>query len=279
MRLFLVVVITFVLFLASCKKDLAADETFFMQPGEIKVLPANKQGTGSHKITELWMYVNGKFQGAYPAGSLLPVISKGEQVKINLLAGIKNNGISDTRIFWSFYNLIEIDTLVESGKTVRRDLNFTYNPYTVFAWNEGFEGNAGYTLRKSPVSSVSFRMASAADCFEGRSVSLSLSGDSIIAQIESTSSFSLPSGSSNVYLELNYKGNEDFTVGLIGDNDQFKPALNVSAQNNWNKIYIQLSSAVSESPVSAKYRVAFRLLKRGELDPKIFLDNIKLVHL
>ncbi|NBQ48232.1 MAG: hypothetical protein EBU33_07245, partial [Sphingobacteriia bacterium] len=64
MRLFLVVVITFVLFLASCKKDLAADETFFIQPGEIKVLPANKQGTGSHKITELWMYVNGKFQGA-----------------------------------------------------------------------------------------------------------------------------------------------------------------------------------------------------------------------
>lgn len=279
MRLFLLVTITFILFLASCKKGRTADETFFIQPGQVKVIPAVKQGTGSHKITELWMYVNGKFQGAYPAGSLLPIISKGQPVKINILAGIRNNGISDTRIFWSFYNVFELDTFVEAGKTVPRDINFTYNPFTVFAWNEDFESNAGYTLRKSPVSSVSFRIADPAESFESRSISLSLSGDSIIGQIESTSSFTLPTGSSNVYLELNYKGNEDFTVGLIGDNDLFKPALNVSAQANWNKIYIQLSSAVSEAPVSSKYKVAFRLLKRGDLNPKIFLDNIKLVHL
>jgi len=279
MRFFLFVVITVSLVLASCKKDRAADETFFIKPRQIKVIPGSKQGTGSHKITDLWMYVNGKFQGAYPVGNLLPVVTNGQPVKVNILAGIRNNGISDTRIFWSFYNLFELDTFVEAGKTVERDINFSYNPFTVFAWNEDFEGNAGYTMRKSPVSSVSFRMAAPAESFEGRSISLSLSGDSIIGQIESTTSFSLPTGSSNVYLELNYKGNEDFTVGLVGDNDVFKPALNVVKQANWNKIYVQLSTAVSQEPVSTKYKVAFRLLKYGQEDPTIYLDNIKLVHL
>jgi hypothetical protein len=279
MRLFLVVGITFLLFLASCKKDRAADETFFIKPGKISVSPGPKQGTGSHKITELWMYVNGKFQGAYPAGSLLPVISNGQPVKVNLLAGIKNNGISDTRIFWSFYDVLTLDTFVAGGKTIERDFNFSYNPYTVFAWNEDFEGNAGYTLKKSLISSVSFQIAPPAESFEGRSVALSLSGDSIIGQLESTASFSLPTGSSNVYLELNYKGNEVFTVGLLGDNDVFKSALNISPQVNWNKIYIQLSTAVSEPPVSTKYKVAFRLLKRTDANALIYLDNIKLVHL
>lgn len=279
MRFYFLIVIIVSLFLASCKKDRAAAETFFIKPEKISVLPGNKQGSSSHKITDLWMYVNGKFQGAYPAGNLLPVISNGQPVKVNILAGIRNNGISDTRIFWSFYDVLELDTFVEAGKTVSRDLSFRYNPYTVFAWNEDFEGNAGYTMRKSPVSSVSFRMVNPPEAFEGKSISLSLSGDSITAQIESTSSFSLPTGSSNVYLELNYKGNEDFTVGLIGDNDQFKPALNVVKQANWNKIYIQLSTAVSEPPVSSKYKVSFRLLKRDVNNPIIYLDNIKLVYL
>jgi hypothetical protein len=225
------------------------------------------------------MYVNGKFQGAYPVGHLMPIVSKGKPVTIDIFAGIKNNGISGTRIFWPFYSLIEIDTFAKTNDVVVRNFDFNYNPSTIFAWSEDFEGLAGYTMRKSPVSSVNFRIVSGSDNFEGKSISLELSGDSVTAQIESASSFSLPTGSSNVYLELNYKGNEDFTVGLVGDNDLFKPALNVSSQDNWNKIYVQLSSAVSTSPVSNKYKVAFRLLKTGDLDPKIFLDNIKLVYI
>jgi hypothetical protein len=279
MRLFLLFVVSLFLTLASCKKNQAAEETFFLKAGQVTVHPTAKQGSGSHKITELWMYVNGKFQGAYPVGHLMPIVSKGKPVTIDIFAGIKNNGISGTRIFWPFYSLIEIDTFAKTNDVVVRNFDFNYNPSTIFAWSEDFEGLAGYTMRKSPVSSVNFRIVSGSDNFEGKSISLELSGDSVTAQIESASSFSLPTGSSNVYLELNYKGNEDFTVGLVGDNDLFKPALNVSSQDNWNKIYVQLSSAVSTSPVSNKYKVAFRLLKTGDLDPKIFLDNIKLVYI
>lgn len=279
MRLFLPIVVTTIILLASCKKKLPAEETFFMQAEQVRVVTDSKQGSGSNKITELWLYVNGQFQGAYPVGHLMPIISKGKEATIDIFAGIKNNGISGTRVHWDFYELIELDTLVQAGKTVVRNLDFKYNPYTNFDWIEDFDGTFGFSIKKSPVSSVTYRIAKPEDSFEGRSISLELSGDSITAQLESINSFSLPAGSPNVYLELDYKGNEDFTVGLVGDNDEFKPALNVAAKDTWNKIYVQLSTAVSSEPISTKYKVAFRLLKTGDLDPKIFIDNIKLLHL
>lgn len=273
------VIIVIIIGLVSCKKDKSAEETFFMRAEQVNVVPTSKQGSASHKITDLWLYVNGQFQGAYPTDALLPIVSKGKPVTINIFAGIKNNGISNTRINWNFYELFTLDTFVTSNANIVRNIDFEYNPFTTFDWLESFDGSTGFAIKKSSISSVNYRMAEPADCFEGRSIYLALSGDSVTAQIESTNSYSLPSGSSNVYLELNYKGNEDFTVGLIGDNDEFKPALNIAASESWNKIYVQLSTAVSSSPVSSKYRVAFRLLKRDDLDPKIFLDNIKLIHL
>ena len=279
MRVTLLGVIISVLALVSCKKDESAEQAFFMRADQIKVTPTTKQGSASHKITDLWLYVNGQFQGAYPANALMPIVSKGEKVNINIFAGIKNNGISNTRINWNFYDVFTLDTFVTTNTNIVRNINFNYNPYVTFAWIESFDGNAGVSLKKSPVSSNSYYYADAADCFEGRSVYLTLSGDSIISQIESTNSYSLQTGNSNVYLELNYKGNEDFAVGLIGDDGSFKGALNVAASEYWNKIYIQLSSAVSSEPVSTKYKVAFKLLKTGDLDPKIFLDNIKLVYI
>src|SRR5690606_2362582 len=130
-------------------------------------------------------------------GSLMPIISKDAPVRINIFAGIRNNGIADTRIFWQFYSLLEIDTLVESGKIIDRDFSFNYSPFAVFPWIENFEGGTtGLSMQKSPVSSVNYRITSPDQAFEGNSIELGLSGDSIVGQIESTNSFNLPTGSS-----------------------------------------------------------------------------------
>jgi len=280
MRLLLLIIVFVGLFLSSCDKNKTAEPAFFIRAGKISVNANIDQGTASHKITDLWLYVNNQFQGSYPVGNLMPIVSKGEPVQISIFAGIRNNGIADTRIFWQFYSLLEIDTLVESGKIIERDFTFNYSPFAIFPWIENFEGGtSGLSVQKSPISSVNYRITSPDQAFEGNSIELALSGDSIIGQIESTNAFELPSGSSNVYLELNYKGNEDFMVGLLGDNAVEKSALMVKAQDNWNKIYVQLSYAISAEPVSNKYKVFFRVLKREIQNPKIFLDNIKLVYI
>lgn len=279
MRIFLRVTL-FIFLITSCKKHGPADPAFFIKTSTpLVVTKKASEGSGSNKITDLFLYVNGQYQGAYPVGKLMPIVTKGEPVRINIFAGIKNNGIGQTRIAWNFYQYLQIDTLVESGKTIERPFHFNYNQYTKFKWIEDFDANAT-TIINSPISNVAYSIAAPADSYEGKSLQLEIAPNSsaIIAQVESSGTYALPVGSSDVYLELDYKCNQPFEVGLFGGSE-LKAALNVSPQANWNKIYIQLSNAVSNAPVYNSYKVYFRMLKTADNDnPKLFLDNIKLIH-
>lgn len=282
MRLFLYLALVSVnlFLLSSCKNYKPAEAAFFLKAEDISVISVSGQGSGSHKITDLWLYVNGQFKGAYPVGNSMPIVSKGEPVRINLLAGIKKNGIADTRIFSPFYAQLQLDTFVESGKTISRAFSFSYINATRFPLIENFDGS-GLTMVKSAITdtSVIFRTVGAPESFEGKSLELSMpSTNASVAQVESASSYTLPIGSANVYLELNYKSNEEFVAGLIGDSGEI-PALFIKPQDNWNKIYIELAAAVSTPPTSSKYKVYFRMLKKNAEAPKLFLDNIKLVYL
>lgn len=249
-----------------------------MKASDVRVKTLPGQGSGSHKITDLWLYVNGQFRGCYPVGNPMPIVSEGKAVTIDMFAGIKNNGISDTRIPWPFYSSITFDTLVEAGKTVERAFTFDYRASTTFTWNENFE--TSLSLTRSGNSAKGVVTAPAADSFEGKSGLLQLEGTDYYLQVESTNDFALPTGSPNVYLELNYKCNTQFEVGLIGSSTELKSAMVLNAQESWNKIYIQLATAASTSPVSSSYKVYFKMQK-AETDgetKKVFLDNIKLVY-
>ncbi len=278
MKLYFLLIVNLFL-LASCKKYKPANAAFFMKASPVRVAtnPAT-QGSGSHKITDLFLYVNGKFQGAYPVGNLMPIVTKNEKITIDVFAGIKNNGISDTRLTWIFYNHLTFDTLVENGKTIERPFTFRYDPNVKFEWLEDFDSNNGFSIRRSPISDTTFKIASAADSYEGKSVEIGLTGNAAIAQVETNIAYPLPTGSPNVYLEINYKCNQPFKIGVFGDS-QLKEALIVNPQSNWNKIYVQLANVVSNAPVFSSYRVYFRMLKTDDNpNPKLFLDNIKLIH-
>lgn len=280
MRLFLFLSLLFFIFLFfSCKKYQSAPAAFYLKSKEINVSTKANEGSGSHNITDLWLYVNGQYQGAFPVGNLMPIPTNGEKAKIDIFAGIKNNGISDTRIPYSFYQFLTFDTLIEPGITIERNVTFNYMASTNFTWTENFESN-GYTLVKSDVSEVNFSIAKAEESFEGKSMILALNDTTYIAQVESAGNgFQLPLGSSNVYLEINYKCSEEFTIGLIGDDNYQKYVITINPTSVWKKIYVQLSSAVSSQPTSSKYKVYFKMLKKTVNNPNLFLDNIKLIYL
>ncbi len=287
MRLLLFSILLVNLFLLnSCKKHVPSDAAFFIKPSSVsvKTTTANpNQGSGSHKITDLWLYVNGQFQGVYPSGNLLPIMSKGEKVKINIFGGIKNNGISNTRLYYPFYDFITLDTLVDNGKTVQIPINFKYVATATIPWIENFEiGSNGVTLIKSPNpenhTDTTWKPAAPADCFEGKSAEIGLIGAGKQAFLESSIAYPITQGSGNVYLEINYKCNERFEVGVMSGITQ-KSSLFVAPSETWNKIYIQLADAVNRSPTSTSQKVYFKLISSAETPyPKMFLDNIKLVY-
>ncbi len=271
--------------LNSCKKHVPSDAAFFIKPTTISVAAVNSgsliQGSASHKITDLWLYVNGKFQGVYPAGNLLPIISKGESTKINIFGGIKNNGISSTRLYWVFYDFITLDTLVDNGKTIEMPITFKYVASTTFTFMENFDGS-GVSLIKSPNTEnhtdTTWKYAAPADCFEIKSAEIGLTGAGKQAFLESSIPYPMPQGSANVYLEINYKCNERFEVGVMSGATP-KSTVFVSPSDTWNKIYIQLADAVNRSPNASSQKIYFKLVSTNETPyPKMFLDNIKLVY-
>jgi hypothetical protein len=277
MRISLLIVFLLPFLHTSCKDYKPAEPTFFLEPSEIRVASKSGQGTGSHGITDLWLYVNGQFSGCYPVNSRLPVISKNRQAVIQLFAGIKNNGISSTRIPWAFYDLLRIDTFAESGSSFRRPITFAYNSAVTFTWIENCDGDPGLSLVRSQVSEANPELMPQAESFEGRSVSLALTPAQVIGQIETSADFGLPRYSPNVYLELNYKSNTSFVVGVIDQDKQTRAALVINPHAEWNKIYVQLAEPVSREPESSRFKVYFRVTRQEEPNPRIYLDNIKLM--
>src|SRR4051812_12564884 len=93
--------------ISSCKKYKPAPAAFFLKPGTISIATTGTtQGTSNQKITDFYVYVDGKFQGAYQKDKTIPVVTNNKTVRLSIFAGIKNNGIKDLSITWLFYDKI-----------------------------------------------------------------------------------------------------------------------------------------------------------------------------
>lgn len=280
MRYFLLIVfIGYLLLFVSCKKYQPAPEAFFMVADNVAVSTTTAQGSGSHKISDLFLYVNGKFEGAYPVGNTMPIVSRGANAKVDIFAGIKNNGFQDLSVTWQLYDRITFDTVFPSGTNIKLPLTFKYNSNVTFLWHENFDNPVGFSLIKSANTGTTFT-ATTNNSFEGKSAELALTGNSYDeARLESAIFYNIPQGNANVYLELDYRCTQDFEVGVT-NGITLKTALVIRAKENWNKIYIQLASAVNTPPLTNSSKVYFRLIKPNDVpDARVWLDNIKLIYL
>ncbi len=282
MRSLSAIALTLLIFCACKREKYEAPAAYFLKSGTVDVTTTlTTQGSSSSKITDLWLYVNGKFQGAYPVGATLPIKSTGP-TEIVIFPGIKNNGISATRQPYEFYAPIEIDTAVDTRLTFNRNLTFKYKTGAVFHWLEDFEnfGNiGGITFTKSNISDTGFAILNNdPNVFQGsKCMYWALDGSNRLAQFQSNSMYSLPSGGAPVYLELNYKCDAPFEVGVYNGSD-FRPILTVNTSSAWNKIYAQLSFGVSTQPSYSKFGVYIKAYNANPPDvPTFYIDNLKLI--
>ncbi len=266
-----------------CNKDkLKAPAAFYLKPNTVSVKTTSVEGTTSSKITDLWLYVNGNFKGVYPTGNTLPIVSYGP-TEIKIYPGIKNNGISSTRVPYEFLEYIPIDTAVDDNTIVDRNLTFKYKSTCKFHIVEGFEGGtAGINIKKSDNSDTTFAIvqytANPSGVYEGSgSFYFGLDGNRLVGQFQSTNDqFALPAYGAPVFMELNFKCNQTFEVGVYNGYD-YHYAATVNRSDNWNKIYVNLTSAVSTNPYST-YGYYIKAIKDPDVEyPTFFIDNIKII--
>lgn len=268
-------------FIFSCKKTFKpATPAFFITCNEASVITTTAQGYASDNITDLWLYTNGKFRGAYPVGSKMPVMIEDGRSVVEVYAGIKNNGISETRKNWLLYQQVKLDTTVAAGTNFVRNFAFAYSAGAKFPWVETFQG-PGATMLRSPISDTTFKTHTSDEhVFEGgKSIELGLSGSALIAQIETASSYTLPLNSGEIYLELDFKSNCEFLVGT-STNGVYYEALTITPKDNWHHVYVQLSESVNMDKSTSLKKVFIKIRRDANIaEQKIYLDNLKLVYL
>ena len=242
----------------------------------------SQEGSNSQKITEAWVYIDEQQIGVFELPATFPVLYSGKH-KIKIFAGVKMNGIAATRIYYPFYKPYEqeIDLELTKTDTIRATVN--YYPNTQFTFLEDFEA-AGIKLEKTSLSDTGiYQVGGSNVVFEGN-----YSGGIFFDQNHTNASISslylnpfIKPSNSPVFLEMNYKNNQKFNVGIIikyPNNSEPNDFFTLNPSENWNKIYLNLTEEINNYPGSTGYYLYIRALKEeNNAAPAIFIDNLKVV--
>lgn len=267
------------IFSFSCKKEkFKSPKASFLVVDNVTLKTISNQGSNSHKITDIWYYVDGEFKGIFPIGSVMPIVAT-DKAEITLFAGIKNNGISATRLPYPLYNSVVITQTLQAGKTYTVSPEFEYSSNAIFHYAYPEDFNSSSSQFDSKGDSAYVRITDPSKTFGGTggSIFMSMSDAKPTSKMVNTVQYVLPTGGTVIYVELNYKCNQAVTVGIIGGGFDERGAITLNETGGeWNKIYIQITSIVSTPPTYFGYQVYIKAVKEVAT-PEIYIDNIKLI--
>lgn len=252
-------------------------------------------GFPSQNITDVWVYVNGRFYGIYELPVRVPVIAKGKST-VSLLPGIKENGAVQSRFTYRMLTGYEVEMELTPNEMDTIKPKTTYRSNAKFVWIEDYETGVISTVPSSRQTSNdsivlidsfhpnAFRPAGPNSKRTGY-IRVEASNKDVIFEHLTIEKFILPRLGADVYLELDYKCNVPLQIGLYAER-QFSieqiPFILLNPTEGWNKIYINIKPETSELPPSTPVQIFFGFLKSGtqpEKTAEVFLDNIKLGYL
>jgi hypothetical protein len=238
------------------------------------------QGTNSHKIRDAWVYVDNDYIGTYELPAQFPVLKDGVH-HISIGAGILDNGIASTRVAYPFYRFYEADVELKAGEVVTLDtITVSYFPALAYTWFEDFEGS-GYSM-DTTASSKADLAVDTSQPFEGsKCIKMEVNTVNDIIECATVNAFEIPVGS-ECYLEINYKCDQAFVMGIIANipgSIVKAGVISFNASPEWNKTYVNLKSTIGTYGTASDYNVFFRMdLAEGAAQGTVYMDNLKLIH-
>jgi hypothetical protein len=274
--------------LASCKKDGQVPSFVRLSPAKVKTadglteLPSN--------ITDMWVFANGAPLGVWQPNRRIPVLEKGI-TSLQVIAGVRRNGISSDRIQYPFLATFNQDITLQEGAEVLVEPVFNYYD-EAFPFEEGFE-DAGLKLTTTEGDTAFYRFnaaqpGEAEDVLTGaQSGGIFLDASHDLFRAVSTPDHYFPNGSLNAFLEVDYRSDTRFLVGVrfaLGGQIYTIPLVYVSATKlgdgsmPWKHVYVDLGSAWGNSGTIYRQFYIEAALENGATSAKITLDNVKVVY-
>ncbi len=236
----------------------------------MSVTAKTAEGSSSSNISDVWVYQNFNLQGAYELPVEFPILAEGS-TRLLVYAGIKLNGISTTRAIYPFYDADTIDVTFVPATVDTFSPSVSYSNNAVFDFIEGFENANNFS---------NMQRITGGDVFEGN-FSGKLIADSLEVIASTNSTYDIPFNSTAVFLEMDYKNNHLFEVGIIahvGAETYSFYKLTIPPKDAWNKLYINFTPEVNGIQAD-DYQIYFRIVPTMDAnDIHLFFDNVKLIH-
>lgn len=300
MKYLLAASLTFLLVFSACETgDLEAEVPSYFAIDEVSVIKDPALGSNSHNITDVWVTMDNQFLGTYELPCRFPILDEGEH-EFKIVPGIKLNGISGTRAQYFFYENCELSlngeklednkVVLTKEETVYLTASTEYKELSRVPLNEDFESAGSFfeSINRDdetiPLLSAEMRKTTDPDMvFEGSSSGIiTLQADTNYVEIESISSILIANKLGWSILEMDYKTDIPFTVGVFINNDIESvrlPSLTINPKDEWNKIYIHMTPQIGAPTQVSTYKIYLNAYKSDdETGGTILLDNIKLIH-
>lgn len=250
------------------------------------------QGDTTQDIVDVWLFQNSEFKGSMGLPTYIPIVDKSQQ-NITLRAGVKRSGQDDQRLAYPFFT--DFDTIIPFSN-LRSDTiapMVTYLPNCKFPLIQDFDGNSSFFSFYMPNIGDSIIKVNNAEAWKlnNNSAKFILADTTYQLIYISKELSNLPANGVPLYLEVDYKCNDAFSIGLqpIYNNGNSKLPYGVFSANStngkWKKLYLDLAtevgSEIAQNGVGTKFQIYFMVQKSG--DPLIdnthlYIDNIKLIH-
>ena len=240
------------------------------------------QGTDRQQIKDVWVFAGGTTIGVFELPANIPILKEGIG-ELRLEGGIEINGIATTRInnpFFEPFVIQDFNFIPDSVVTVSPETY--YRDATEFVWMEDFELPSISLDTSNLGGNTAIIRVQGDDVYEGNySGKIKLDSAHMVFEAANFESYELPSGGRPVLLEMNYKNDYFFSVGIIEESTSQvikSEVIVLYAQDEWNKIYINLTDQVRASSASS-FKILIRTYITDEdSEANIFLDNFKLMY-
>lgn len=254
---------------------------------QITLTTSGSQGAASNQILDGWVYINDALQGVYQLPATIPVLATG-YTKVEIRAGVRKNGQSNLRIYYPFYaGYVKYATLLPKVVDSLGPITISYKPNTKFELIEAFdEPSTKFELYKHGVLDTFYRVTGKPYAWggSGGSALIEIKNDTTIVEVTTLNEYQLPSSGNEVYLELDYRCNYQFTTGFYvtegnsGDVQQVPILSLYPTDTTWHKLYLSLKEDISSQEPNSKFKIFFGSAKTSTgYTPQIYIDNVKLV--
>ncbi len=263
------------------------DETV---PGYVVVKSANlitnelTEGANTSNIVDATIFIDGDFIGTYEMPATAAALKNGN-VRVQVAAGIKNNGISSDRQIYPFYDFYETNVeLLPDGRVALEDdsvLTFRYFDGLTF-FIDDFESLGTDLIPGNDNTATITQTDVEEEVLSGNQslkVELTPENDVFTAYADWDLS-NVPVGN-NMYLEVDFKGDQFMEIGIyIPEINQRVFVAGILPQDEWTKIYFDLRTAISQLIFNYSDIQIYLHSNLSNTDgsKEIFVDNLKFIH-